>query len=208
MSKVEAQLQVGDDHYTSEAARARSLANLRPWQPGQSGNPAGRPAAGASLREYLNELDVVDADGKPRYSDADLKQMVDDQTVQRSKRRAAAIWLRSGKRGFHEKSGRTYAGEDLDRIADRTEGLPIKRVEMSVETVTKPADLASDAIALIRQDPRLIRPLWPRLLAMTRYAPTIREQLRPILQQHAPDLAAALDTVDTTARALPPADST
>lgn len=177
------------------------------WLPGVSGNPAGRPTAGASYREWLNALNSVDGKGQAKYTDADLAVIASDEKAQLAKRRAAQTWIRSGALGFGT-SGRPLAGDDLDRIADRTEGLPIKRVEMSVETVVKPADLGADAIALIRQDPRLIRPLWPRLLAMTRYAPTIREQLRPILQQHAPDLAAALDTVDTTARELPPADST
>lgn len=30
--------------------------NLKPWRPGQSGNPAGRPSAGASIKEYANAM--------------------------------------------------------------------------------------------------------------------------------------------------------
>jgi len=34
----------------------KSLANLTPYKPGQSGNPAGRKTAGASIREWMNSL--------------------------------------------------------------------------------------------------------------------------------------------------------
>lgn len=48
---------------TQETGRARSLANLKPkpWKPGQSGNPNGRPKKEYSLtdglREYVAETD-------------------------------------------------------------------------------------------------------------------------------------------------------
>ena len=37
----------------SDMNRERSLANLKPWEPGQSGNPLGRRAAGASLQSMI-----------------------------------------------------------------------------------------------------------------------------------------------------------
>jgi hypothetical protein len=37
------------------------VANLRPWQPGQSGNPAGRPKGiAATVRERTDPLELVD----------------------------------------------------------------------------------------------------------------------------------------------------
>lgn len=57
-----------------------SLANLRPrpWQPGQSGNPAGRARSGAYISEWLNALLIVDGDGRPRYTKTDLERIVTD----------------------------------------------------------------------------------------------------------------------------------
>jgi hypothetical protein len=40
---------------SSLIAKNKSLANLRPWQPGQSGNPAGRPKR-ATEEAYLNAI--------------------------------------------------------------------------------------------------------------------------------------------------------
>jgi hypothetical protein len=41
----------------SSASRERSLSNLRPWKPGQSGNPRGRtPGIAAAVRDELGEL--------------------------------------------------------------------------------------------------------------------------------------------------------
>ena len=42
----------------------KSLANLRPWQPGQSGNPLGRPATRSLIKALRQKLDVVDESGK------------------------------------------------------------------------------------------------------------------------------------------------
>lgn len=45
-------LQISDSQVSG---RARSLANLRPFKPGQSGNPAGRPKnLGSSVTEWRN----------------------------------------------------------------------------------------------------------------------------------------------------------
>ena len=46
----------------STDARARQLSGLRPWQPGQSGNPSGRPAIAKRVREALRAY-IVDGGG-------------------------------------------------------------------------------------------------------------------------------------------------
>lgn len=200
---------MGEDrtHAAVSDSRARQLAGLRPFVKGYDPRRNVGSGPGRAFTEHMRDLSRVNEEGEAVYSTEQLKALVENGKTPHPKAAAARQLLATRELGWSN-SGTPFALADVKEMLDRELGMSIKRVEMSVETVTKPADLASDAIALIRQDPRLIRPLWPRLLAMTRYAPTIREQLRPILQQHAPDLAAALDTVDTTARALPAPDAT
>ena len=47
-----------------DTARARSLANLKPFKPGQSGNPAGRPKSITISEAYRRELAKLDPDDK------------------------------------------------------------------------------------------------------------------------------------------------
>lgn len=99
------------------------------WLPGVSGNAGGRPAIGASFAEWLNVFDEVDAEGRAKYSDEDLKAIAEDQTNPPSKRRAAEVILRSGERGF-AKTGIPLAANDLDRICDRTVGKPAQQIDL------------------------------------------------------------------------------
>jgi hypothetical protein len=69
--------------------RARALANLKPFQPGQSGNPAGRKTAGATIREWLNVL------AEAKVTERELRTIARDQTVEWSKRTAAERMLRT-----------------------------------------------------------------------------------------------------------------
>jgi hypothetical protein len=47
--------------YTPEERKARQLSGLRPWQPGQSGNPNGRPKRPESIASKLIRFDNLPA---------------------------------------------------------------------------------------------------------------------------------------------------
>ncbi len=183
----------------------RSLANLRSWQPGQSGNPTGmKQAVGVSVERWKVHLQDKTV--------PDLERIYDDPKTPAVKRAAAADLLvgsNLGRRFVKGKDGEVHEaatdpepGRVRERMADRGIGKPVQSLHVTTEKVSKPAEYAADLIALLRSDPRYIEPLGPKILEAARVAPTIREQLRPILQQHAPELAAALDVVDTVAREL------
>lgn len=119
--------------------RARSLANLRPWKPGQSGNPAGRPNHGQKLLGWLNELACETADGKARYSLVELRRIADDPDEPHPKAEAAATIIRARSEGW-SKAGIPFASNDLDRIFDRCLGKPkqtiaVERAERSMHEI-------------------------------------------------------------------------
>ena len=45
-----------DNNTTLPKGRNKGFANLRPWKPGQSGNPSGRPPAMKALNEAIREF--------------------------------------------------------------------------------------------------------------------------------------------------------
>ena len=90
----------------TEAGRARSLANLTPFKPGDVGNPAGRPPAGASIREWWNVMQD--------WSIEQVNRVLSDPQSGMAKRTAAVQWLAA----FEGNGG------SVDRIFDRTEGKP------------------------------------------------------------------------------------
>ena len=61
---------------------------IKPWKPGQSGNPAGRKRAGASELDWINIL-FQDDD----LTESDLRKIVADDTVPTAKRLAARTIL-------------------------------------------------------------------------------------------------------------------
>lgn len=90
------------------------------WKPGQSGNPAGRKSAGASVAEWYNAL--ADA------GDEEIARIARDKTAPVAKRAAARQWLQAIS-DRTTKVGLPLDGEALDRIADRTVGKPTQAVE-------------------------------------------------------------------------------
>ena len=81
------------------------------FRPGQSGNPSGRPTAGASVREWINAFAA--------YTHEEMQAVMTDPKATNAKTAAA--------RGLHAttdrctKQGVPIAGPDLDRIMGHTE---------------------------------------------------------------------------------------
>jgi hypothetical protein len=92
------------------------------YQPGQSGNPAGRPAAGLSVIENMNLM----AD----FTEAQLEAIADDPDESWAKRAAAAQMLACI--GHRADGDARQAGADFDRLLDRTVGRPQQAI--TVET--------------------------------------------------------------------------
>lgn len=73
----------------TEEGRRRALANLHPFQPGQSGNPAGRKTAGAYVKEWLNVF------SESKVTESDLRRIARDRETEWAKRAAAERMLRT-----------------------------------------------------------------------------------------------------------------
>jgi hypothetical protein len=91
------------------------------WQPGQSGNPAGRKSAGAYLSEWLNSM--------AEWSEDQLLKVLEDKDAPAAKRAAARVW-KDAMSTRCNKVGTPIAGDELDRICDRTVGAPANSVQV------------------------------------------------------------------------------
>jgi hypothetical protein len=94
------------------------LENLKPWQPGQSGNPAGRPRRRPVTDILLDLLDEEDAGGRIAADEV------------------ARAWLKAAREGSYQ---------HLKELLDRTEGkvpAPVEQAEpnatVKVEYVESP----------------------------------------------------------------------
>jgi hypothetical protein len=88
-----------------------NLENLKPWKPGQSGNPAGKPKGRSVTARLRDLLDAVELGGKPV---PDGKQVAD---------LLAEVILKNALKGDHR-----FVSTVLDRtegkVADKTDGEP------------------------------------------------------------------------------------
>lgn len=100
----------------------RSLSNLKPFKPGESGNPNGRPPAGLSILEWLNQMES--------WTREQLESVLSDTSAPVSKLAAARSWLDATVRGYTQ-GGNPVAGNDFDRILDRTIGKPAQSVDVT-----------------------------------------------------------------------------
>jgi hypothetical protein len=90
----------------TEEGKAKALANLNPWPPGVSGNPAGRQPLGLAFAEWCNIMQD--------WPQADLDAVRNDLTQPAVKRGAA-----------HQVSGMAEGRDGAtDRTCDRTAGTP------------------------------------------------------------------------------------
>jgi hypothetical protein len=93
----------------SENRRARSLANLRPFAKGVSGNPAGRPKnAGRTIIEHLKDMAEI--------TQGEIESIVADERNPAAMLIAARLWLQAV----------VGEGDAIDVIFDRTLGEPVQ----------------------------------------------------------------------------------
>lgn len=142
---------------------ANSLANLAPaWQPGESGNRAGRKPIGLSMLEWANELDATNADGTAKYDDDALAEIVADRKAQHSKRFAAQVLIDGHKGGFTD-NGKPYALELYNLLYDRSVGKPVQSVIMHHTQPDDPEVLLAELRAAITRSPELLSLIGDRL---------------------------------------------
>ena len=144
-----------------------SLANLRPqpWKPGQSGNPAGRARGGAYISEWLNTLLIVDEHGTPNYTQADLKESVEDENAAPAKVIAARRVLSAMRDGKLPRGGADpEPGRDFDRIADRIEGKPTQHIIAEQPPQRTPEEIMASIRAFEAEHPELLQQTQPPAL--------------------------------------------
>jgi hypothetical protein len=115
------------------------------WKPGQSGNSAGRPPAGAVVKEWLNVMA-----GWPRE---EVTAVMNDPAAPSAKRAAARTWLDATCQD-RTSSGAPVAGGELDRIMDRTDGKPVQNVDVRGEVSHR--HVVQAAVARMMADPELL----------------------------------------------------
>ena len=96
------------------------------FQPGISGNPGGRPSAGAAVKEWVNALH--------NHPISYLKSIIRDKGSPVNKIMAARRLL-NATLDDAKATGKLDPGRDFDRVCDRTDGKPLQRVEAKIEHV-------------------------------------------------------------------------
>lgn len=95
------------------------------FPPGVSGNPAGRKAAGASVRDWWNIMED--------WTLAKIAEVLTDPTSPAAKVAAARTWIDASSTDRNA-AGSPIAGAEIDRICDRTDGKPTQRIEQTIDT--------------------------------------------------------------------------
>lgn len=133
----------------------KKLATAGSWPPGYSPNPRGRPAVGASYKEWLGSLDTEsDGEGTAKYSQEQLEAIRDNPALTRAKR-CAAIDLLGMLNGEYSRSGIPHMANHRDAILDRTVGKPTQTVAVAHITI-EPMGMSEEMRTLLASDPRLL----------------------------------------------------
>lgn len=98
------------------------MENLRPAKLGEVRNPKGRPNAGASIKEWINQMQGWPTDR--------VQSVADDESQPIAKRTAARAWLLAATKDTTT-TGQPIAGPYFDRVCDRTDGKPIESVKIT-----------------------------------------------------------------------------
>ena len=114
------------------------------WAKGHSGNPAGRPSAGAAVLEWLNVM--------AEWPLAKIESITKDADAPASKVMAARRLLDACSE-YRSTSGMPIAGPDFDRIMDRTEGKPKQSMDVKVDASLEQKNATQEAMKKILSDP-------------------------------------------------------
>lgn len=115
MTVMEAPKTIADQSSISPLRREILDANRVSWKPGQSGNPKGRPKAGAVIAEWYDQLAGCERE--------ELEKIRDNPRTPVAKRAAAIEWLNASSED-RTAAGMPINGVSADRISDRTSGKP------------------------------------------------------------------------------------
>lgn len=128
------------------AVHPNSLSNLRPpWQPGESGNAAGRKPAGQSILEWINE--------HASNTEAEIKAIANDTSQPIYVRMAAEAMLGAARKWWTK--GKRDAGDDFDRILDRTIGKPVQSLVVERVQPDDPVVLEQQLRGMLERSPEL-----------------------------------------------------
>jgi hypothetical protein len=119
-----------------------------------------------SVVQELNDLLHIGVDGVPRYTVAELEEVVKDPTQPPSRILAARRVLsacRDGRRYVKDKHGNVFEagsdpepGRDFDRIVDRMEGKPVARIEHESGPNRSMDQIRSELLRLVDKNPQLV----------------------------------------------------
>lgn len=162
-----------DNLIAKEIARKNSLANLRKFKPGESGNPKGRKIGGEYAQEALNRFMTHDNEtGLPLFTHDELE-FIAKHSASDAERMAAnriLVASRDPMKWVKDKNGKLHSagidpepGKAFDAILDRLVGRPLNKIEKTVEVVERPSEIEQKIAKLLAHHPQ-VRSLLQRKL--------------------------------------------